>query len=290
MPRLSLVFAACVVASMAIWSGGAAAEGPVKPAAGAFHDAPVPAAAEPLDFSIAESFARPRAWRPRPGLGLRPHWRPEPMATESWLYRPLSAGWFVGTVQGGPLVDDWLGQKQGFFGGFRLGWDQSDQWGWELRFAFGSIELYDSPSAAAAQVAADDAAGLAPDDPYRDRFNPRRDADLFQWDANVLYYPWGNTRWRPFLAAGLGSAHLQAIDRLDQSLDRTALAMSLAAGAKYRWSDWLALRFACTDNIGFFSGDGLSAVHNVSFTGGVEVRFGGRRVSYWPWNASRHYW
>ena len=47
-----------------------------------------------------------------------------------------------------------------------------------MRFAFGSVRLYDSQRAIDAQRQADDLAGLALDAPWRNRFDPRRDADL----------------------------------------------------------------------------------------------------------------
>src|SRR4030042_207500 len=118
-----------------------------------------------------------------------------PLQRESWLYRPFSAGWFMGVMQGGPLIDDWLGQKQGFVGGYRLGWDQDYYWGAEMRFTFASVELYDSRRAIDAQYEMDTDDGFAPHDPYRLRFNQRRDADFFQWDVDLLHYPWGDSQW-----------------------------------------------------------------------------------------------
>lgn len=213
-----------------------------------------------------------------------------PLQRESWLYRPFSAGWFMGMVQGSPLIDDWVGQQRGFFAGYRLGWDSTYYWGAEMRFAFGSVPLYDSPRARRAQRDADTQAGYAEDDPWRQRFEQRRDADLFQWDLDLLYYPWGDSQWRPYLMVGLGTARIGFMDRLSQRYDKVVFAVPLAVGLKYRCSDWLALRFECADNIAFAGGSGLSTLHNLSVTGGVEVRFGGSRRAYWPWNPGRYYW
>ncbi|OHB70814.1 MAG: hypothetical protein A2V70_13735 [Planctomycetes bacterium RBG_13_63_9] len=205
-----------------------------------------------------------------------------PLQQESWLYRPFSAGWFMGMVQGGPLIDDWVGQKQGFVGGYRLGWDQDYYWGGEMQFAFASIRVYDSPRAITAALEADPAG--------HERFDHRRDAALFQWDASVLHYPWGDSQWRPYLRAGLGTARVRFDDRLSRHYDKTVLAMPLAVGMKYRCNDWLALRFECADNIAFGGGSGFDTVHNLTLTGGAEIRFGGTRKAYWPWNPGRTYW
>jgi hypothetical protein len=213
-----------------------------------------------------------------------------PLQRESWLYRPFGAGWFMGMVQGDNLIDDWLGQEQGFFGGFRFGWDRSHWWGAEMRFAFGSIRLYDTAQAVAAQQAADLEAGYTPDSPWGRRFDRRRDSDLSLWDVSLLYYPWGDTHWRPYFLLGLGTARVAFVDRLSRSYSRVVVALPLAIGLKRRCSDRIALRFEVADNIAFTGGNGVNTLHNVSLTGGVEIRFGGTRKAYWPWNPGRHYW
>ena len=48
-------------------------------------------------------------------------------------------------------------------------------------------------------------------------------------------------------------------------------------------------RFDVIDNLAFASGP-LDTMNNISLTFSVEVRFGGVRRSYWPWNPGRHLW
>jgi len=211
-----------------------------------------------------------------------------PSVRESWLYRPFSAAWFGGMVQGGPLIDDWVGMQRGFLSGYRIGWDHDPYWGGEIRFYLGSVTLCDSQRAIAAQKAVDDAAGMATDDPQRQRFD-HRDCDITGCDLNVLYYPWGDARWRPYLMAGLGATRLNFTDRLSESHGKPVMAMPLALGLKYRCTDWLALRFECADNIAF-GRSSFNTLHNLSVTGAVELRFGGARTAYWPWKPGRHYW
>ncbi|MBN2474393.1 MAG: hypothetical protein JXB62_07280 [Pirellulales bacterium] len=220
----------------------------------------------------------PNCWLPGFGEGPMPRHGDlgRPLQRESWLFRPFSAGWFMGMMQGSPLIDDWVGQQQGYVGGYRFGWDQSYYWGGEMRFAFASVELYDSPRAIAAGPS--------------ERFNVRRDVDLTHWDLDLLYYPWGDTQWRPYFMVGLGTARVIFIDRLSHRYDSAVFAMPLAMGVKYRCNDWLALRFELTDNMAFSGGGGFNTLHSLSLTGGVEVRFGGARKAYWPWNPGRHYW
>ncbi len=190
--------------------------------------------------------------------------RGQPLINESWLYRPLSVGWSMGIVQGSPVTSDWAaGQQQGFFGAVRFGWDHTYHWGSEMRFSFDSMN-----------------------------------AKAFQWDLDLLYYPWGDSRWRPYLMAGFGAAkiHLRRgfSPRYDGGLtahySETVVVLPLAIGAKYRVNDWMALRLEVGDNILFGAGSDLNTLVNLTITGGFEFRFGGRRKSYWPWNPGRHYW
>jgi len=214
----------------------------------------------------------------------------QPMTTESWLYRPLSAGWFMGFMQGNELVEDWVGQEQGFFGGYRFGWDYDPYWGCEMRFGFASVALQDSARAKAAQEAADLAAGLTPDDPYFHRFDTRRDSGIRLWDVDMLWYPFGDTYLRPYFLIGLGSARVDFMDRLSERRIKSVLAMPIAIGFKYRLRDWLAVRVEATDNFIAGAGSGFKNLHNFSLTAGLEVRFGGTRTAYWPYYPGRHYW
>ena len=208
--------------------------------------------------------------------------------SESWRFRPFSVGWFLGALEGGSLIGDWVGGKHGFFAGYRLGWDYDHYWGCEMRFSFGNVALCDSQRAKDAQQAADDGLGIPDDDPFRDRFQGRRDATVGLWDVNLLYYPWGDAAWRPYVMAGLGTARTEFIDRLSTRYRETVFAMPLALGLKYRSSSCTAVRLELADNIAF--GNRFDVVHYVSLTGGLEIRFGGSRVAYWPWNPGRHYW
>jgi hypothetical protein len=211
-----------------------------------------------------------------------------PLLREDWRFRPFSIGWFMGGVSGSPLLDDWVDQKSGYFAGYRIGWDYSRYWGCEMRLGFGYLELADSQRAIEAQESADSHIDLPGGDPFFSRFDQRRDSDLILWDVSLLYYPWGNTNWRPYFLAGLGAARVDFLDRLSERRAETVFEMPLGMGVKHRYRDWLALRFEMTDNVVF--GQKFNTVHDLSFTGGVEILFGGTRKAYWPWNPGRHYW
>ena len=213
----------------------------------------------------------------------------EPLIQESWNYRPFSVGAFVGFIQGGTLIDDWVSQGAGVLAGVRLGWDFNYYWGCEARLAVADPEVYDSWRAKQAQQAADDAAGLDPNDPYRRRFEGRRGNDLVLCDVRFLHYPWGDTRTRPYFAVGMGAASFQFVDRLSTRWEDTVFALPLAVGIKYLENDFLAFRLEFADDITLGGGRTVETVHQFSVTLGAELRFGGTRRAYWPWNPGRHY-
>ena len=245
-----------------------------------------------------------RSWKQRLDEYLTPPGRHRglghPLQRESWLFRPFGAGWFMGMAQGGRTIKDRIGagnhfsggvgMNRGFIGGYRLGWDSSYYWGAELRMSFASIELFDSGAARVAQQQADADLNLDPDHPWLDRFSHRRDASVQQWDINLVYYPWGDSQWRPYFTIGLGANRIRLFDRLDHYFDSYLVAMPLAMGLKYRYNDRVALRFDVADQMAFSGGTAFVAQHTLAITFGVEVRFGGTRKAYWPWNPGRHYW
>lgn len=218
----------------------------------------------------------------RPRMGSQVH-------RESWLRRPLNATWFLGGVVGSPMIDDWVRGDGGVFGGVRLGWDFDHYWGAEFRLAFGSMQLIDSQRAVDAQHWHDTLAGFSPNDPYYHRFDGTRNADMFLYDINLLYYPRGDDPIRPYLTVGIGGAQFTLIDRLGRSYEATLLTMPFGIGLKYHWTDWLALRFELCDNVSFGAA-GLSTMHNISVVGAAEFRLGGSRRSYWPWTPGRASW
>lgn len=211
-----------------------------------------------------------------------------PAQRESWLRRPMSISWAMGGVVGSPLIDDWVRADGGMYGGLRLGWDFDHYWGTEARLSFATARLVDSQRARDAQTWYDNLTGYSPVDPYRTRFD-RRDADMMSYDISALYYPWGDTPFRPYVLVGLGGTQVSFTDRLGESYDNTLLTMPLALGFKYHWTDWMALRFEICDNMAFGAGP-VSTLHNIAITGTAEIRFGGSRRSYWPWIPSRRSW
>ncbi len=191
-----------------------------------------------------------------------------PLDRESWRNRPLSIGLFAGSLAVNDLIKNEIEAGTGFFGGVRFGWDYSHFAGLETRFAGTKVALG-----------------------YPQTPTIVGDADFLLWDASWLWYPWGDTQWRPFFTIGLGLADMKFINGDGFRDHDTVFGMPIGIGVKYRWDARIAFRFDIMDNVAFSAGNGLDDLNNFSFTGGLELHFGGAtRRSYWPWNPSKDLW
>jgi len=189
----------------------------------------------------------------------------EPLVGTSWRNRPFHAGWLWGTLYGDPLIPGRVDQGEGTLGGYRLGWDFDHYWGTEARIAFSHVRLDDGPG------------------------GTTRTGATQLWDAHLLYYPWGDSRWRPFTSVGLGQANFRFRDDRGQAINDSVFAFPVGGGIKYLYRKWLALRFSVMDNIAV-GAHNVATQHNVSVTGGVEIRLGGSRTSYYPYSADMYLW
>lgn len=177
-------------------------------------------------------------------FGFRRLFGPEPNG--NWNNEPVHFDTFLG------FLDDRAAQNTGVLGGFRLGWDYDTYWGVETRLAFTSLQEDTGP--------------------------------VVLWDESLLYYPWGDSRVRPYFTLGLGLNEFKIVDPGDDLHHRQNLVdMPFGFGFKYRLHEWLVLRFDVLDNLAFGSG-GLGTQNNFSFTTGFEYRFGGSHFNYWPWD------
>lgn len=208
-----------------------------------------------LDPSIARSVPGPIAADQPPDAGSPPRQHPMldgfrrlfgPEPNGNWCNEPVHFDTFLG------FIDDRTAQNTGVLGGFRLGWDYDTYWGIETRLAFTSLQEDTGP--------------------------------VVVWDESLLYYPWGDSRVRPYLTLGVGVNEVKVVDPSDDWHHRLNLVdMPFGFGFKYRIHEWLVLRFDVLDNLAFGSG-GVGTMNNFSFTTGFEYRFGGSHFNYWPWN------
>lgn len=209
------------------------------------------------DLWLVPKLFRPDAYGRHQGEG-------EPLVNASWLNRPYFAGFFLGGLEGDTLTEE-IDQSIGFFYGFRLGWDYDMYWGLETRLGFSELGLdfVNEPTIV----------GLS--------------TDIVIWDASLVYYPWADSRWRPYVSLGIGLVDFDYLDEDALRRSDAVVGIPLGIGMKYRHSDWITMRFDFTDNIALGERADYETMNNLSLTYGLEFRFGGSRTSYFPWNPSR---
>jgi hypothetical protein len=173
-------------------------------------------------------------------------------------------GALLGFMRATELLSGRVDQNTGVLGGFRLGWDYDTYWGLEGRLAFASIQTETETA------------------PVFDSAN-----HATYWDTSLLYYPWGDSRWRPYVTLGIGLTEFNYFDETMVKRERGLVAVPIGGGLKYLMHDSWVLRFDLLDNIALGS-SGLDTMNNFSFSSGFEYRFGGSHKDYWPWDPARY--
>jgi Outer membrane protein beta-barrel domain len=190
----------------------------------------------------------------------------QPLIGTSWRNRPLYVGTFVGGVFLHDLQTHHVNQNDTAFLGLRLGCDFDHYWAVEGRWAFARPELFDGTGAPL----------------------PAASRDYFA-DVSLLFYPLGDARWRPYVIGGLGFQQFRFNNDHAQRISEATLSVPIGFGLKYFYGPWFSLRFDFVDNI-CVGNERISGQHNVALMTGFELRFGGRRQSYYPWHNNTAYW
>ena len=189
-----------------------------------------------------------------------------PLVGTSWLNRPYYVGGQLGNLWLTQEVEPSVSDDVDLFGGIFFGCDWDYYWGTELALNRATPELINSS---------------APDAERGDR--------LLMWSANAMYYPWGDSRFRPYWRWGIGTTELDYPTDAGSRREETLWTFPIGMGIKYPFRRWLAGRAELTDHWAC-GNDGIATQHNVSLTLGLEWRFGAHPRSYWPWHPSRHIW
>jgi hypothetical protein len=174
----------------------------------------------------------------------------QPLTGTSWLNSSHSAGMFLGTIGGATLIDNQLEQAIGGIFGLRFGIDYDHRWGLEKRFGFAQMNAYDLFQ------------------------HQHQIVNMELGDVDLLFYPWGDTRWRPYMSMGGGLAHFQYQSDSGRKLDRLLLGLPWGIGLKYFWSEGVAFRIELVDNLMLGTHE-LSTMNNISLAFGTEFRYTG---------------
>lgn len=217
-----------------------------------------------IEPELEPAFGPPR-WFGRPAGRYRP--RGNPLVHESWLNRPFSVGILSGALFLDKPLPGRVNGTAGYMPGLRFGWDTTYYWGTEARFAYTTTGLQTPTNAAALG-----------------------NARILLVDSSVLYYPWGDTQWRPYASVGMGLFDILFTNDVGTQVHQTAFNLPFGVGLKVRHNQRWVFRLDVTDNLSFAAGDQLATMNNISLTGGLELRLGtGPKRSYWPWNPTRSF-
>ncbi len=190
-----------------------------------------------------------------------------PLEKTSWLNRPYHVDWFSGPLLGDELIANRVSQDNELFGGLRIGWDFDYYWGLEARFGWSNPNVqFETPQTSA------------------------KNGSYFVSDIDFVYYPWGDSKIRPYMLFGAGMARIEFTDEASRTFNTTLFTTPLGGGIQFRQTPWMIWRFEVLDNLSY-GADDVDTMHNISLTAGMELRFGSRPASsYWPWRSSRKIW
>ncbi|MBI1901209.1 MAG: hypothetical protein HYS13_08880 [Planctomycetia bacterium] len=189
-------------------------------------------------------------------------WQPkkwDPAHSEPWSARPYLIEPFTGPAWGEEVLTDEVILSAGLLSGVRFGREFDPGWGWEIRLAMGTF--------GAASIV--DGAALP-------------DADLLLADLDLVSTWKLDPRWDLIFSFGAGLAHWDFV-ATTADVTETTLLLPFALGFRYRYDDDLALRLEVQDNVSLGERTGSDTVHVVALNFGLELRFGGPRLSYDSW-------
>ncbi|PHS03167.1 MAG: hypothetical protein COA78_18915 [Blastopirellula sp.] len=179
-----------------------------------------------------------------------------PLFGTSWRNRPYHADIFFGSLLTGDLEKGSIFQRSTAISGVRLGYDFDHYWGAEIRLAKADARVNYASDRTLAGT-----------------------SSILMVDTTMKYYPWGDSQWRPFATLGMGYASFDYLDATGLARNQSLVNIPIGVGMKYYLRPWFIFRTEMQDNM-TIGASGMSSMHNLSFTGGFEYRFGGPRPSY----------
>jgi hypothetical protein len=183
----------------------------------------------------------------------------DPLRGTSWLNRPyaiaIDYGAFVMT--GRPA--DGVRAANDQFAALSMGWDWDHYWGTQARVGWSTPELN----------------SVQPGDNGGD--------NMFLTDLSLMYYPWGDSRVRPYWRMGMGLTDIEFSNINGVRQQEFLFTIPFGVGVKYQFRRWLAWRSEIVNNLAIGSNE-ANTMNNLTLTFGLEARFGGRPTGYWAWS------
>lgn len=189
-----------------------------------------------------------------------------PLRGTSWLNRPYDVAVDFGMLLMADQPGDSVRSNNDFFTALKLGWDWDHYWGTQIRVGWSTPELLNT-SQPASQV----------------------EDNLFISDLSLLYYPWGDSRLRPYWRVGVGLTDLEYTNRLGARQHEMLLSLPFGVGMKYQFRRWFVWRLELMDNFAVGQNE-TSSLNNLTITTGFEWRYGGRPSGQWAWSGYGGSW
>ncbi|QDU57852.1 hypothetical protein Pan181_40750 [Aeoliella mucimassa] len=190
----------------------------------------------------------------------------QPLRTTSWLNRPYEFGIDTGAFLMANDVSSNNTSNNDLMVAAHLGWDWDHYWGAQARMTWTTPEFASSVDS-----------------------NDQNTNTLMMYDVSLMYYPWGDSRVRPYYRLGMGLTDLDFINPSGVREDNTLFTIPMGLGIKYQTERWMAIRAEAMDNIAWGQ-NSASSMHNFTLTIGFEWRYGGRPSSGWSSPAAQRTW
>ena len=165
-----------------------------------------------------------------------------PLVGTSWLNRPYYLGIDLGTVwvTNPPQPD--ITRDSDLYGGVYGGWDWDYYWGTELSIQRATPELINENA------------------PYANRGDR-----MMVYTASMLYYPWGDSFYRPYWRVGIGETDIDYPMDNGHRRQEGLWTFPIGIGIKYPVRRWLAARAELADSIGV-GNEGVATQHDITLT------------------------
>ncbi|MEM8865962.1 MAG: outer membrane beta-barrel protein [Planctomycetota bacterium] len=190
----------------------------------------------------------------------------QPLRGTSWLNRPYEIAAEFGALVMTDRPSQDVRSGNDLFAAIHAGWDWDHYWGGQVRVGWSTPEL-DNPSIVGEETS----------------------DNLFIFDTSVLYYPWGDSRTRPYLRVGVGLTDLEFTNSQNVRQAEHLFTVPLAIGIKHQMRRTMAWRAEFANNWAIGANE-ADSINNITLTFGLEGRFGGRSASYWAWNPRARSW
>ena len=192
--------------------------------------------------------------------------RGQPLHGTSWLNRPYEVGLETGALFMANRVAPHVRSNNDVMGALHLGWDWDHYWGTQVRVAWSTPAIGSGTSAA-----------------------PPDSSDLFIYDLSMMFYPWGDSKVRPYYRFGIGLTDIEYVNTYDLEQDATLFTIPFGFGIKYQSQRWMAWRAELIDNLAFGQ-SGTGTLSNFTLSFGAEWRFGGKPAPRWYSPSANQVW